>query len=59
MNWDRIEENWKQLKGNARQQWGRLVRGQPDVGAGKPPSPVRASESLQKDAPPPDVPQPK
>jgi hypothetical protein len=21
MNWDRIEGNWKQFKGNARQQW--------------------------------------
>lgn len=22
MNWDRIEGNWKQLKGKAREQWG-------------------------------------
>lgn len=25
MNWDRIEGNWKQLKGKARQQWGKLT----------------------------------
>jgi uncharacterized protein YjbJ (UPF0337 family) len=25
MNWDRIEGNWKQLKGNAREQWGKLT----------------------------------
>lgn len=25
MNWDRIEGNWKKLKGNAKLHWGRLV----------------------------------
>ena len=25
MNWDRIEGNWKQFKGRARQQWGKLT----------------------------------
>jgi uncharacterized protein YjbJ (UPF0337 family) len=25
MNWDRIEGNWKQLKGKARETWGRLT----------------------------------
>jgi uncharacterized protein YjbJ (UPF0337 family) len=25
MNWDRIAGSWKQLKGIARQQWGRLT----------------------------------
>jgi uncharacterized protein YjbJ (UPF0337 family) len=25
MNWDRIEGNWKQLKGAAREQWGKLT----------------------------------
>ena len=25
MNWDRIEGNWKQFKGSARQQWGKLT----------------------------------
>jgi uncharacterized protein YjbJ (UPF0337 family) len=25
MNWDRIEGNWKQFKGKARQQWGKLT----------------------------------
>jgi uncharacterized protein YjbJ (UPF0337 family) len=25
MNWDRIEGNWKQLKGKIQQQWGKLT----------------------------------
>jgi uncharacterized protein YjbJ (UPF0337 family) len=25
MNWDRIEGNWKQFKGQARQKWGELT----------------------------------
>jgi uncharacterized protein YjbJ (UPF0337 family) len=28
MNWDRIEGNWKQLKGSAKQHWGRLINDQ-------------------------------
>ena len=35
MNWDRIEGNWKQFKGNAREQWGRLTEDDLDVVAGK------------------------
>ena len=35
MNWDRIEGNWKQLKGKARTQWGKLTDAQLDVIAGK------------------------
>jgi uncharacterized protein YjbJ (UPF0337 family) len=35
MNWDRIEGNWKQFKGSARQQWGKLTDDQLDVVAGK------------------------
>jgi uncharacterized protein YjbJ (UPF0337 family) len=35
MNWDRIEGNWKQFKGNALQQWGKLTDDQLDVVAGK------------------------
>ena len=35
MNWDRIEGNWKQFKGNALQQWGKLTNDQLDVIAGK------------------------
>lgn len=35
MNWDRIEGSWKQFKGNARQQWGRLTDDQLDVILGK------------------------
>ena len=25
MNWDRVEGNWKQLKGNVREQWRKLT----------------------------------
>ena len=25
MNWDRIEGNWKQVKGTVKQQWGKLT----------------------------------
>lgn len=35
MNWDRIEGNWQQLKGLARQQWGRLTDNELDLIAGK------------------------
>jgi uncharacterized protein YjbJ (UPF0337 family) len=35
MNWDRIEGNWKQLKGSALQQWGKLTEDQLEVVAGK------------------------
>jgi uncharacterized protein YjbJ (UPF0337 family) len=35
VNWDRIEGNWKQFKGNALQQWGKLTNDQLDVIAGK------------------------
>jgi uncharacterized protein YjbJ (UPF0337 family) len=35
MNWDRVEGNWKQLKGKARQQWGKLTNDDLDVMEGK------------------------
>ncbi|MFZ3323815.1 MAG: CsbD family protein [Usitatibacter sp.] len=35
MNWDRIEGNWKQLKGNVREQWAKLTDHQLDAIAGK------------------------
>jgi uncharacterized protein YjbJ (UPF0337 family) len=35
MNLDRIEGNWKQFKGKAKQQWGKLTDDQLDVIAGK------------------------
>ena len=35
MTWDKIEGNWKQLKGNVQQQWGKLSDDQLDVIAGK------------------------
>lgn len=35
MNWDRIEGNWLQLKGKAKQQWGKLTDDDLDYIAGK------------------------
>lgn len=35
MNWDRIEGNWKHLKGKIREQWGRLTDDEFDKIAGK------------------------
>jgi uncharacterized protein YjbJ (UPF0337 family) len=35
MNWSQIEGNWKQFKGLAKQQWGKLTDDQLDVVAGK------------------------
>ena len=35
MNWDRIEGNWKQFKGKAKVQWGKLTDDDLDVVAGK------------------------
>lgn len=35
MNWNRIEGNWKQFKGHALQQWGKLTDDELDVIAGK------------------------
>ena len=35
MNWDRIEGNWKQFKGQVKVQWGKLTDDQLDVIAGK------------------------
>lgn len=35
MNWDRIEGNWKQFKGNVKEQWGKLTDDQLDRIAGK------------------------
>ena len=42
MDWNRVENNWKQLKGRAKQQWGKLTEddltaahGRPDELAGK------------------------
>ncbi len=34
MNWDQIEGNWKQFKGSAREQWGKLTEDDLDVIAG-------------------------
>jgi uncharacterized protein YjbJ (UPF0337 family) len=35
VNWDRIEGNWKQLKGKARQKWGELTDDDLDMIAGR------------------------
>jgi uncharacterized protein YjbJ (UPF0337 family) len=42
MNWDRVEGNWKQLKGKVREKWGKLtddhldaINGRRDMLAGK------------------------
>ena len=35
MNWDRVEGNWKQFKGKAKQQWGNLTNDDLDVVEGK------------------------
>ena len=35
MNWDRVEGNWRQLRGKFREQWGVLTEGQLDIIAGK------------------------
>ena len=35
MNWDRIEGNWKQFKGSAKEQWARLTDDQLEAIAGK------------------------
>ena len=35
MNWDRIEGNWKQLKGKAQERWGKLTDGDVDMVAGQ------------------------
>ena len=35
MNWDRIEGNWKQLKGNVREQWAKLTDDQLEAIGGK------------------------
>lgn len=35
MNWDRIEGNWRELKGKAKEQWGKLTDDDVDVIAGK------------------------
>jgi uncharacterized protein YjbJ (UPF0337 family) len=35
MNWDRIEGNWKQFKGKAREKWGQLTDSDWDQIAGR------------------------
>ena len=35
MNWDRIEGNWKQVKGKVKERWGNLTDDDLDVIAGK------------------------
>ena len=35
MNWDRIEGHWKQLTGQAKEQWGKLTDDDLDIVAGR------------------------
>jgi uncharacterized protein YjbJ (UPF0337 family) len=35
MNWDRVEGNWKQFKGQVQQKWGKLTKDDLDVIEGK------------------------
>lgn len=35
MNWDRVEGNWKQIAGKAREQWGKLTDSDWQVVGGK------------------------
>jgi len=35
MDWNRVEGNWKQIKGRVREQWGRLTDDDLDVIAGR------------------------
>jgi uncharacterized protein YjbJ (UPF0337 family) len=35
MNWDRIEGNWREFKGKAKERWGKLTDDDLDVIAGK------------------------
>ncbi len=35
MDWNRVEGNWKQLKGKVKEQWGNLTDDELDVIAGK------------------------
>jgi uncharacterized protein YjbJ (UPF0337 family) len=35
MNWDRIEGNWKQFKGQLKEKWGRFTDDELDIVAGK------------------------
>jgi uncharacterized protein YjbJ (UPF0337 family) len=35
MNWDRIEGNWLQFKGKAKEQWGKLTKDDMDLLDGK------------------------
>ena len=35
MDWDRIEGNWKQLKGQVKEQWGKLTDDELDEIAGR------------------------
>ncbi|MBI3041952.1 MAG: CsbD family protein [Betaproteobacteria bacterium] len=35
MNWDRVEGNWRQLRGKFKEQWGVLTESQLEIVAGK------------------------
>lgn len=41
MDWNRVEGNWKQMKGKVKEQWGKLTDDDLDVIAGKQDQPGR------------------
>ena len=45
MNWDQIEGNWKQLKGQAQERWGELTNDELDEAAGQA---LRAGEIIRR-----------
>ena len=57
MNWDRVEGDWKQIKGKVQQQWGKLTnddldvdRGQQDRIAGRHPEALRLRQGRGRTA---------
>lgn len=55
MNWDRISGNWKELTGDAKRRWGKLIDGQLDLWAGKRdhPKQVAGRQAPQQEVAPP------
>ncbi len=46
MNWDQIEGNWQQFKGNVKEKWGMLTDDQLDLISGKRDQLVRKIQTL-------------
>jgi uncharacterized protein YjbJ (UPF0337 family) len=45
MNWDRVEGNWKQFAGKAREKWGKLTDSDWQVVGGKKDQPSRDADT--------------